>query len=333
MTTRPEWVDAFNTSHSLDLLASSRACWDSIQDAPNGRLYRRRSVLDSVRLRTSAEVVGVECYSNAVTYPAQSTITVVVDGAVVAEITPSVGVVSTTEVSIGAGANKLVEIYEGAQDVSLAGAWLRRVFVPSGAPLGNLAVVAPSRRMVVFGDSKACGFLVRPNVQSWNALARATFPGRITTVAHGGLALASESLPSMADYLIGACDAATNQIWIDVTFNDWFGAAGDGIPGWTAAAFEAKMQSLLTTLRASPKVGTIYCIGTIVSSYDGDVNMNGDTLADFRAACAAASSGRATYVDATVSGWPTLADLSDGVHENPTGYVKYATQFKSTVGY
>lgn len=344
---RPPWVSAFEVSNVIDGLYNSVNVWDSKEDVPNSLTYRQRTGLASFRFYTSSTTLYIEYYSNA-QYQAQESIEVFSNGSYVTTVLVTTGSVKYATVTLPAGSNKLIEVYEGSQNVpdgTVYGSWIRRLVVPSGQSLSVILPSLPEKRIVVYGDSKSAGFSVDPMQQGWTGLVRLDpYPGRLTCSARGNRSLNgdytqnSNSIIPLADLLALACDGTVeNIVWIDIGFNDYYGAAGGGIASWTAAVqFKAQLQNLVTRLLTYSKITAIYLIGTILWSNESTENSNGETLNDFRIATEEVASelgGIVTYVDATDTGWPTTNDLSDGIHPNVTGHSKYHTKFKAVLGY
>lgn len=337
---RPSWVSAFEMSNVIDGLYSSAKVWDNGEDNPVSLNYRQRSGLASFRFNTSSTTLYIEYYANAA-YPAQESIDVFSNGSYVTTVSVSNGTVLTATVTLPAGSNKLIEVYEGSQNNTgtVAGSWIRRLSVPAGQTLTPLSPTPPTNRIVVYGDSKSAGFSVEPMTQGWTGLVRLDpYPGRLTSTARGNRSLYQDyaangnSIIPTADLIAAECDGTVqNIVWIDIMYNDYY-----GIAGWTAAgSFKTNYKALIARLQTYAKINTIYCVGTIVASSES-ANLNGDTLGAFRTAVSQAVSelgGNAVYVDATATGWPTTSDLSDGIHPSVTGMSKYHTKFKALLGY
>ncbi len=116
--------------------------------------------------------------------------------------------------------------------------------------------------------------------------------------------------------------------YTDRQVNDYGGATGNV---WSAAAYGAACQSLYTKLRAAYPAIKVYQQSAIIRTTpaEGTPNVNGNSLAQYRAAgiaavAAANAAAGATFcfnLDGTV---PTIA-LADGMHPSTAGHAAYSS--------
>jgi hypothetical protein len=338
---RPDWVLDY-TNRYVDILASSGSAFDVCSDALPDQNHRVRNALASVRFTTSASQISIE-YWCTFAYQ-QTTIDTFVNGTLVSTITPvSTGSVVTATVNLPSpGTAQLVEVYESEQWPGQIGTAIRRVYVGSGNGLSPITPSAPSRRMVVCGDSIAGGSLAEPESQGWIGLTRADYPGRVTMTGWAGAGIynrtaSGTSVTALANEVVAGMDGTgTNEVWLALVYNDYYGSDGTGIAGWTAAGgFTTLYTALVNAILTAKPAAKIWCAGPIITTVVA-ANQNGETISTFRSATSALvtalADSRVAYVDAW--SWLLVGDLtSDGIHPGTVGHAKYHTQLRSTLGY
>ena len=194
-------------------------------------------------------------------------------------------------------------------------------------------IEAPTRRLAVYGDSISAGFNATFNERdSYVALLRGDYPGRVALEAFGGRWLMADPLGSAANVAQRLVDmlftASTKNVWLAIGTNDW---------GFNAnlSAFATKYGQLLDELIGRSGGATIYAQTPIYRSTQATPNADGNTLQAFRDAIVSAASARSAsgVVSVNAAGWLVDADMADGTHPNDAGFVKYKAAVKSAIGY
>ena len=312
---------------------------DSTDEQTLSGSIKRHNAFARIRIVTGGTSLRIGYWSS---FPTYSHLTIVVNG--VFDQTVSLNGDSTSRtstVTLPAGAAKVVDIWESPQF------WLEP-YVQAGVITsievldGDMYVApiaAPSRRVVVYGDSISQGHPVEPK-DSWIGLIRlasssAFLGGGITSYGSGGRQIYQDSLTPGLDTvaaILSSCLAdvqpgGRQDLVVAIDTNDW-GTGPDG----GVSSFQTKIATLADAVHASQPAARVQLVSPIIRSGEATSNVLGNTLAQYRTAMSNVASTRSSwcsYWDA--SAVLTLSDLGDGVHPNATGYAKMATYILGTV--
>jgi len=280
---------------------------------------------------TDAEIAMLDLYSDLYsTYTTQSDIGVRVDGADLKVIEPTADGGKTVSVELGAGAAKTVEFIAGGQSGATPAARI-------GSYIGGLSfnktatptakVVTP--RMIVYGDSIACGFnAANPSLAGVWQLVRNAYAGSLLIEARGYRSLYEDCSDAAARTAFTSYLSALSPtvFWMAIGVNDY------GLIKWTAANFGAAYADLLDKLHTALPDLVIYAQTPLDRSVE-TANALGSTLGDYRTAIATAQSTRSAYctlVDGTAI--LEVANLPDGTHPDTAGHALYATYVETVLG-
>jgi len=347
MSAKPAWA----YPRQVEALTTSAWFADNQRDTVQA-LFRLRDCMDSMQITTSAPSIDLEFASTEYTNdPTRSLLLVQCPGQADVTVPVVANNTITTQTVTLPGALSTLTIIEGSQaDIGLGtgdvrGTQLRKATVPSGQFLSVLAPTPPTRRAVVYGDSIASnGLPTLPQTQTWSALMRTDYPGRVTIDAwsgrslHSDYVLGGDSIATLAAALAARCDGTVfNELLLVIGANDYH------LAPWNAAAFQAQYQALLTAFRALSSA-KVWAITPIYQAVEG-VNAAGSDMPAYRTAIAnavaAAAIANCTLIDGTnvANGWFSMADVTggiyyaDGIHPNTTGHVKEKGAVKTSIGY
>jgi lysophospholipase L1-like esterase len=244
------------------------------------------------------------------------------------EVAPTVGapvnsvMCSGTKTAI-AGGSKTVDIINGRHLNTGVGGQLRAVRVPTAATLAVETATAPTRRLVVYGDSISSGYYATyPLTEGWDHLLRRDFPGQVTIEAFSGRSLTADTVATIAAIFAAAMDGTvTNEFWSAIGTNDY---------GSPAATWGAKVASLMDAIHALKPLCKMYMASPLVRADISDVDE-----AAYRAQLSAAVAARSGWTNPPVyvdtSAW--VVSTTDGVHPDPAGMVAYKGYVKTALGY
>lgn len=253
-------------------------------------------------------------------------------------------------IALPAGTDKTIELIEASQGTSAIHNSIVAVRETAGT-ITPIAKVAPTNRIVVYGDSIAAGYSSTIMTDlGWTALLRWTiddYDYGLTTVAYGGRRLyydtAGGGFPTVAEFaakLVSACQdvqpGGAKRLVMAIGTND-YGLASAGVPDQTAANFGTQYAALLDAINALDADIDVFCLTPLQRTTE-TANANGDTLGAYRTQIATAVSTRtafATLIDGTTQLDNTTAllntgtDLADAVHPNDGGHVKVFTKLRA----
>jgi lysophospholipase L1-like esterase len=183
-------------------------------------------------------------------------------------------------------------------------------------------IAAPSKRLVVYGDSISVGFSVTaPQSEAYVNLLRGTYTGRVTAYGRGNLQFKTECETEpmravVAARIAGMLDGTvTNQVWIALGYND------NGV--WTPSELQIAYADLLDKIHALKPTAVIFAQSPLTATVDTG-------LPAIRTAISNACTGRAwaTHVDGT-----TIAAAlgGDGIHPTTAGNVTIAAAITARV--
>jgi lysophospholipase L1-like esterase len=299
---------------------------------------KRHNSFARLKLQTSGTTLRIGYVAN---FASNSWLTVSINGVVQAVTLTSDGSAHTTDVMLPAGPLKNVEIWEGPQfgpsepNVTSGG-----VVTSLEALDDKLFIIrpkAPSRRVVVYGDSISQGYPVQPQA-SWVGgirLSPSFVGGGITSYGFGGRAIYLDYLTLglaaiaaiLASGLNDVQSGGRQDLVVAIGTNDW-----GTVPDTGVASFQTRIATLVDLVHASVPTARIQLVSPIVRNGEATPNANGDTLSAYRTAMSNVASTRSSfchYWDA--SSVLTLADLADGVHPNAGGYAKMLAFYLGTV--
>jgi lysophospholipase L1-like esterase len=295
---------------------------------------KRRSAFARARVVTDAASIGVDY---AVPGTASENRVGVVVGATQYECF-AVSNLSTTEffcsgptTALGVG-SKTIDILNGRQDSGGTGTQVRAIRVPTAATRTVSTASAPTRRLVVFGDSIAAGYSPTRMAEGWDVLMRQDYPGQVSIHAITGRTLASQVTATLAAELLAGLDGTVrNDLWLAIGTNDY------GVNAQSAANFGTQYAALLDAIHASNTTVNIFCQCPTprTAPYAETANAFGDTLTAYRTAISTAVSARSgwavppVYVDA--SAW--VFTKPDGLHPDTAGHASYKALAKTAIGY
>ncbi len=231
---------------------------------------------------------------------------------------------SGTFTAIAAG-TKTINVINGRQLGTGNGAQLRAIRVPTAAALTTTlsTASAPSRRLVVYGDSISSGYYATfPLTEGWDHLLRRDFPGGVTIEAYSGRSLTGDTVATIAAIFAAGMDGTTtNEFWSAIGTNDY---------GTAAATWGAKLASLMDEIHALKPSCKMYMAYPLVRADIADA-----TEAAFRAEIDAAVAARSAWSPAPVvvdtTAW--VVSTTDGIHPDPAGHTAYKGYVKTALGY
>lgn len=247
------------------------------------------------------------------TFTDQREIAVFVDGVpTVYSIPDGGGIVS---VPLTAGTTKQIILREGTKAWALIGC-IVTAYVCRGSVVAQQP--APARRLVVVGDSIACGFSCsHPTLEAWSQLIRADGVYSVTCLARGGDA--ATGLPNLATPAFDG--TSENVLWIALGYNDYSGQTNPATVATAYAEFIDRVHA------AHPDVQVI-CQTPITAAVEVGVTYS---LGDYRTAIANLIASRpwARVVDGTTI---VTAPLVDGIHPGTAGNATYAAAVRTILG-
>ncbi len=314
---------------------------DSLNDVVvemNGFSTVRPNACSALRLSLTAGCSELKLFVNCnLVGGYDSTVGVTIDGTYSGvACTQAVGLYCLTA-TIDPSTAHVVEITQGWLVGGTDGHFLYAVSAIGGsmAVLPNPSV---ARRLVVYGDSIAIGGCAEPMSQKgWLQLLRADYPGRIAMEGSGGWSLRADTQPAysgrgvdaIAASIAGLCfDATTCDIWDEIGYNDWLIASA----GWEPAVYTETLGELYDAIHALKPGSTIYCQTQITSGDETATNALGHTIEVYRAAKAAAATGRAWVQVVDGTAFVEAGDLVDGIHPGTAGHAKMATAIAGVLG-
>lgn len=193
--------------------------------------------------------------------------------------------------------------------------------VKCNATISDVTVAAPSKRLVILGDSIACGYnATNPTSQGWPNLLKTSWTGgRVATHAVGNIGLShlgsdGAKRAALVAILKEACDGtASNTILIQLGYNDAAAA-------WSTADFGAAYAALLTLIGTEIPGATVLALSPITASPD-------TALPPYRAAILAACSGKSHVI--YVDGATLTPELADSAHLTVAGNATLAASILS----
>lgn len=209
--------------------------------------------------------------------------------------------------------------------------FLRAVYLPRGYKY-ELQQTTANQRIIVIGDSIGLGgTTTSPHFQCWTMHLRRRYPGDCLIDCYNGRQ-AFTDMNTAALRAVFSAKLAVNQptdIWIALGVNDYINAS------WTAANFGIGYAAMLDSLHAVIPGARIWSQSPILKTTEV-ANGLGDTLGAFRTQISTAASNASrvpwsTFVDGTTSRFPLVADLSDGIHPNTLGHLKYGDAVINTL--
>lgn len=208
------------------------------------------------------------------------------------------------------------------------GTFLRAMYVPAQAFVHHVAVDTEHRRLVVYGDSIACGGVATPGVtRGWTARLRQQFPGRVVIEAYGGRKLNTDCATAAGRAALAQKIAACRptDVWLAIGVNDW------GQSTTTAATYAANYGAFLDELHALIPAATLWAQTPVINGTEHVANANSEWLRDFRELGPLAQQSTRTAFCNLVYG-PSLFPMTDitgnggdnGYHPGNSGNDKYA---------
>lgn len=310
---------------------------DSTDEQTLSGTIKRHNSFARLRIQTSGTSLRAGYWGN---FPFNSHFTIVVNGTIdQTVILTGDGTPRTVDITLPAGANKLVDIWEGPQygfyepNIQAGGVVTSLQMLDSGFTM--VAPSAPSRRTVIYGDSIANGYPVVVQQAYAGLLRLGGNVGGVTVYGSGGRSIDTDRIhqtlsvvaTKLSDALADVQGGGRQDLLVVIGTNDW-GQATDG----GASNFQTSVATLADAVHALRPNAKVHLVSPIIRSGEATPNAQGNTLADYRTAMSNVASTRASwcvYWDA--SAVLTLADLADGVHPTPTGYQKLTTYFEGTV--
>lgn len=207
-----------------------------------------------------------------------------------------------------------------------------RALYLSGAASYSITPARTRQRCIISGDSVTGGSLATdPGFNGWFVRFREWYPGDVIVDGLASQSLLScvgpGNLPEIqkiyAQYL-----ALSNptDIVIDLGNNDYLQATGGN--GWTAAVFQAALQSVTVNLLALAPQARIWLKSLGITQSEGVANGAGSTPIDYVNATAAVvttlNDPRVRFIDGRGALFWVLADLLDVVHPSTVGHGKGA---------
>lgn len=275
---------------------------------------------------TDATVMLVKWYSTiALTY---GDLAVRINGALYGSLQPTAqDDYNSAQIDLPAG-RKRVEIVAGMHDgPTVLGAFPVMAYL-AGGTICQVIDATTENRLIIYGDSIAVGAAAAvPPAQGWGALLREVWPGNVMWIGRGGMTFKDNNQDATARATFTARVAALNPavLWMALGTNDY------GYNYWTAAAFGTAYADLLDRLHAALPDLAVYAQSPIPRDVE-TANAGGSTLGDYRAAVAAACTGRAwcTFVDGTQI--VSVSDTSDGTHPTTAGHAKFFAYVRGVLG-
>jgi lysophospholipase L1-like esterase len=232
--------------------------------------------------------------------------------------------------------------YDAVTVGNILGTWLWRLQCYGGS-CSVLPNPTSAKRIAIYGDSIAEGALAVPNSSGWSQILRRTYAGtkRIAQEGWGGRALWDDSGSGSGQYgfatpaLLAArlqgllFDATTQRLVIDTMgFNDW----SPGFAHWNAASFGTACANLYDAIHSADASISVLAVSPIVTGNEAATNTFSQTIAQYRAAKLAATTGRSwvTYVDGLTL--VSAVNISgDGIHPTTTGQAEFATNIQASI--
>ena len=215
-----------------------------------------------------------------------------------------------------AGGSQQIIVRDGPMHTSWSYYGNRAHRILSNAPIVADVVGAPTKRLVVLGDSITAGYVSdHPTSEAWPVLIRDAAAYAVSCYSSGSLGLYQvasdpELLAATVAILVELCDGTvSNVIWVELGFVDFYN-------GWGVSAFQSAYDALLTAIHAALPDATVFAQTPITAAPDTG-------LPAYRAAIATAASGKGwvTVVDGT--SW-TVELSGDGIHPTTTGQAEIA---------
>lgn len=270
-------------------------------------------------------------------------IAVQVNGSDVGQINCTLSGAETQSFTLGAVGAKTVELRNGFlenrnESGNFFGTFLTSVTF-NGDSAATKTTPAPTKRIVIYGDSIACGAASPiPGQDGWPMLLRDYYAptGSVmmevvsSQALHYDLSTAG-SPSSMATRLSGYFSGfSTKILYIQHGHNDW-GDSGGNL--WSAASFGTAYASLLDNIHTDDPSIVIYAQTPIVSSSQTDTNTFGDNLAAYRSQITTVCNARSSYCH-TIDGSAilTTGQLADGTHPLESAMPTYLSAVKTALG-
>lgn len=293
-------------------------------------LYRYTSEFARTAFTTSATsfTAWYRTTLDPATYPNQAVAAYEIDGAITAKM--SSGAVNTygaTTVSSLSASSKVITLINGVRSHPNAVAAPHQgtfvTLVQFGAAATENAVVAPTKRLVVLGDSVGGdGFLADypQRYQPFQALRRA-LPGWLDDVhwwGAGGMEFRDYFVDgtARADVATRVATANTAAVVLWLGGNDKFRA------NWSTVTAQSEIVAGINALLAARPAIHVFILGTTTMS-DATTNVQGDTLASWRtleAALAALTTNPSHVHFYPTTSWYTAGDTADGTHPTTVTY-------------
>ena len=330
VTAAEAWIRGGNSIPAFSYTPAGLASFTDTGAAINRATHFQTSSYASMDFTTTATVLEVNSHNTLWNvYPDFTNLGVIVDNEYFATVSPTALGSHVARVTLPAG-TKEVSIVAGMQAtgfVNSPGAFITKVRGNAAMTQVNLT---PSNRVVIYGDSIACGQDATPlHEDSWAIqVRRAYYPDSIALEATGGTALWVDCVDATARgvFVAQIVAYAPERIWLAIGTNDY------GLNLWTAANFGTAYAALLDDLNTALPSATIFAQTPLLRSVE-TANGLGSTLGDYRTQIATAQSTRSSYctlVDGTAI--MTTASLADGVHPTTAGHTLYANYVKTVLG-
>ncbi len=294
--------------------------------------YYLTSGYASLDFTTSATAITVNAYNNLHdTFPTFASVGIYVNGVYNQSILQGAEGDVSRSVILPAG-SKTVSIVNGPQSRpspsgSILGTFIKSV--SSSLPMTQTNL-APSNRILVYGDSIVAGDAASPVQQSsWFQIVRAAaYPDSVAQEAWGYRALYRDCQTSgqRAAFVSIIAAYSPETLWIAIGTNDY------ALNLWTAADFGTAYAALLDDLHTALPSMAIYCQSPTVRVTE-TANGLGSTLGNYRTQISTAAAARptyCTYIDGSTI--ITVGELSDNVHPNTAGHATYGAFVISTLG-
>lgn len=295
--------------------------------------YNRTSQFASAQYNTSATAVqvGFQDETGGSVAP-EYDIGVFSNGTLVRLLRGALAGDNTEFVTLPAG-EKTVRIVNSAQGWSTypsneaSGQFVKSVTFNAAATLAN---AVPSNRLLIYGDSLTSGGNAdSPQTEAWvNIVRAARLPDSTAVEGWGWRRLYDDA----SDSTKRAAFITRVSAYGPAIFMMCIGSNDYGLTGWGHAAFGAAYAAVLDDFHAANPSATVIAVSPHTRAVETP-NAHGSTTGQYRAAIAAACTGRAwaTYVDG--SSLTNLSHLaSDGLHFTTAGHAAYAAGIKATLG-
>jgi hypothetical protein len=247
--------------------------------------------------------------------------------------------VRAADVLLTGGGEKTVELYDGAQSSPSgtveSSAAMVAIRVPKSATFSLVLPTTPAKRLIVYGDGSACGFLVgsSPFIEGWSTRVEREYPGGVTVEAYAERALFDDCVDGTARaafvaHVVAMCDGSSeNRLVLAIGHKDY------GRNLWTAANFGTAYAALLDDLHTSLPALTIFCV-TPTSAATETANGLGSTLGNYRTQITTAVSTRTSYctlIDGTTILTSSNRDAVGGVYPDSNGHIEIYGWMKTLV--